>query len=110
MGHALWTSVLLIPLAILLASQQNNKTVSKLLQSLAIAFGLFMLSIGISQISTAGAINALLVFESGRAAMEQSAFDALHKTLDPYSNLGYLHAIVGSLLVTYGMVSLHKNS
>lgn len=100
--------VISIALLLILASQAKNKGANKTLIGFSIAYGLFTLGLGISNISTAGAINALLVFESGRASMDQGAFDALHKTLDTHFTSGYIHAVAGSILAALGFVSMHK--
>lgn len=101
--------VVSIALLLTLATQTKNKTANKTLIGFSIAYGLFVLALGISNISTAGAINALLVFESGRASIDQNAFDTLHKTLDPHFVSGYIHSIAGSILVALGFVSLQKD-
>lgn len=96
-------------LLLILVSQAKNKRANKMLIGFSVAYGLFVLTLGVSSLSAAGAINALLVFESGRASIDQGAFDTLHKTLDPHLVSGYVHAIIGSILVGLGFVSLHKD-
>ncbi len=87
----------IIGLAILMIgySNKNSDTAKAFLRGA----GFLLLAIGAAHIAIAGNTNALLILESARQSIDQSAFDKLHSTLDPHFYSGYFNVFLGAILI-----------
>ena len=87
-----------------LLSASRKHALKPYLQALILAFGFFIFGQGISNLSTAGSINAILTYESAREIIAQAPFDHLHETLDPTLMSGYMLTALGALIVGAAIV------
>ncbi len=70
--------------------------------------GCLLFGSGISELSTAGSTNAILIFESARQPMLTEQFNRLHATLDTHIMVGALELFIGSLLISYSLLKMTK--
>ncbi len=100
--------IALIALIWLLVFKESRGRVIAL--TLVLAFGLFAFGLGIIFLNNAGAINAILTFESAREPMLQASYGKLNATLQPNITVGMTNLVFGTILLTFGLLNIGKKS
>ena len=108
----LYSSFLPVFLGMAVLALMSRKGARRLgwLPGVATALGLFMLGVGVSNISTAGAINAILIFESARNPIFTEGFNRLHETLDPRLVSGFIYLSAGAITSAAGLTSMNRQN